>query len=302
RLERLRTGIRSGLIDRFAGSEGEGPAWSGLALALLLGIRDNLDSGLTSLYRGAGISYILALSGMHLAVIIALLSLLLKKPLGLRAATVAGMLIIVAYCLLVGPLPSLYRSALMYLLGAFAVLGMLRRDSLSILAMAFVLQLSLDPQSGLSLSFILSYLAMVGILVLGKALNDLLAGLIPRFFLGPLSLSLGAFIGTAAAVLWFFGELRPVGILAGLIVAPLTTAFMVLALAWLCIPPLAVPIAALLALLYDAMESTARLAAHVPNLSAPPALAIPLSLALLIFLPALAAFLRRRRNRLDPFD
>ena len=303
-LDRFRTGLRLDLAGRFARHSGEA-GWGGLALALLLGIRDNLDSGLTALYRGAGISYILALSGMHLAVIIALVSFLLKRPLGVRPAAVAGALVIIAYCFVVGPLPSLYRSALMYVLGVLAVLGKLRRESLSVLAMAFVVQLAFAPQAGVSLSFVLSYLAMLGILVLGRSLGGIFRGIIPPFVLGPLALSLGAFIGTAGVVAWVFGDLRPVGIFAGLVVAPLTTVFMVGSIAWLAVdaalPGLSPLLARPLSLLYRAMEETARLAGLLPGLRANPYLVLLASLAIAVGLVWLDRRLRARRDRLEPF-
>jgi competence protein ComEC len=56
-IERMRTGVRLSLIKRFSGKP-----WGGLALALLLGIKDNLDTELAVMYRNAGLSYILALS------------------------------------------------------------------------------------------------------------------------------------------------------------------------------------------------------------------------------------------------
>ena len=306
-LESFRTGIRLGLAERLTGDArgGNDAAWGGLALALLLGIRDGLDSGMVGLYRDAGISYILALSGMHLAVVIALVSFLLKKPLGVRPAAVAGAVVIAAYCFVVGPLPSLYRSAIMYALGVLAVLGMLRRDALSVLAMAFLVQLSVTPKAGFSLSFVLSYLAMVGILVLGKSLGEILRGWVPRFLLGPLALSLGAFIATAAVVSRVFGDLRPVGILAGLVVAPLTSVFMVASMAWLALdsllPALSPILARPLSLLYDIMEGTARLAGLLPGVKTGNATVPFASLLLAALIVALDAKLRSRRNRLRPF-
>jgi len=302
--DRFRTKLRLDLARRFADAPGEA-AWGGLALALLLGVRDNLDSGLTTLYRNAGISYILALSGMHLAVIIALVSFLLKKPLGVRPAAIAGAVVIIAYCLIVGPLPSLYRSALMYVLGVLAVLGMLKRESLSVLSMAFVVQLVFAPQAGVSVSFVLSYLAMVGILVPGRSLGGLLRGRVPPFVLGPFALSVGAFVGTAGVVAWVFGDIRPVGIFAGLVVAPLTTVFMVGSMAWLAVdvvlPGLSPLLSRPLSLLYRAMEETARLAGFLPGVRVSPYLVLLFSLVLAVGLVLLDRRLRARRGRLEPF-
>ena len=303
-LERFRTGLRLGLTGRFSDSHGTG-AWGGLSLALLLGIRDNLDTGFASLYRNAGCSYILALSGMHLAIIVSLISFLLKKPLGLRLSVIAGAVIIIAYCFIVGPLPSLNRAALMYLLGVIAILGMFKRDMLSLLCLAFLLQIFVTPSSGFSLSFILSYLALAGILVIGKGINGALMGIIPAVLLQPLSASLGAFIATAGVSAWFFTDIRPIGILAGLALAPLATVFMVLSIMWLCLdlitPFLSFLPGKILSLLYLLMEKTATLAAVAPGVNANPFLIILLSL--LITSTILWLDWRRRviAGRLEPF-
>ena len=289
-LERFRTRLRRDLTQRFADSSGNAP-WSGLALALLLGIRDNLDTGFSAQYRDAGCSFLLALSGMHLAVLIGIISFLLKKPLGLRPAAISGACIIVAYCFIVGPLPSLNRSALMYLLGVLAVLGMLKRDALLLLCMAFLIQLVLTPQAGLSLSFMLSYLALAGILIIGNLINNIFKGTVPSFFLQPVSASLGAFIATAGIVTWFFNDLRPVGIIASLILAPLTMVFMLGSMVWLGLDLLFSSLSFLigtpLSLMYWLMEKTASLASYVPGIRAHPLVVLFVSLlitALLVWL------------------
>ncbi|MCL1931692.1 MAG: ComEC/Rec2 family competence protein [Treponema sp.] len=304
-IDRFRTNLRLDMTYRFAESPFGDPAWGGLALALLLGIRDNLDMNISALYRDSGCSHILALSGMHLAVLVALISFLLKRPLGLRRAAICGALFILAYCYIVGPLPSLNRAALMYLLGVIAVLGMLKKDPFLLLCMAFLIQIALTPRAGLSLSFILSYLALAGILIIGESLNVIFKGKIPAFLLLSLSASVGAFLATAAVTAWFFGTLRPVGIVASLILTPLTTVFMVGSMAWLALnlisPPLSPLLSYPLSLLYKLMEKTAYVSAKMPGIKAPPALVLTLSL---LCIALILWYERRRRltiNRVEPF-
>jgi competence protein ComEC len=305
-LERFRTNLRLDMVYRFTESPFGDSSWGGLALALLLGIRDNLDTGIAALYRDSGCSHILALSGMHLAVLVALISFLLRKPLGLRLAAICGALIILAYCYIVGPLPSLNRAAFMYLLGVLAVLGMLKKDPLLLLCMAFLIQIAITPRAGLSLSFILSYLALAGILIIGESLNSIFKGKIPAFLLLSLSASVGAFLATAGVTAWFFGILRPVGILASLVLTPLTTVFMVGSMAWLALNLLAPSLSPLLShplsLLYQIMERTAFAAARMPGIKAAPWLVLTLSL---LCIALLLWFERRRRltaNRVEPFS
>ena len=303
-IENFRTGLRLSLTRRFTGSQEN--AWGGLALALLLGIRDNLDSGFAALYRDAGCSYLLALSGMHLAVLIALISFLLKKPLGLRTAALAGSIVIIAYCFLVGPFPSLTRSVIMYLLGVLAVVGFFKKDPFSLLCMAFLIQLTATPQAGLTVSFMLSYLALAGILILGKLINIIFMGLLPKILRNSLSASLGALIATAGISVWFFGDLRPMGIIAGLVLAPLVTVFMVGALIWLGLsaifPVISSVIEKPLSFLYWIMEKTAELAAYVPGVSANSYLVLLLSLIITALVVLFGCRRYAEANYLKPFD
>lgn len=299
-IERLRTRVRINLIQRFD------TAWGGLSLALLIGIRDNLDTSLAANYRDSGCSYILALSGMHLAVLAALISLLLTKPLGLKPAAVTGALIIILYCFIVGPLPSLSRAALMYLFGVLAILGMCKRDALSLLSMAFLAQLCVRAAQGRSLSFILSYLALAGILTVGESLAGMVRGRLPAVVARPLAASLGAFIATAAVTAFSFGVLRPIGIIAGLVLVPATTLFMLGSIGYLalhCVSPalsrLAEPP---LALLYRFMEQTTALAGTVPGLHANARAVLWISLGLSLGILWLGCRLNRNRRRLDSFD
>jgi competence protein ComEC len=261
---------------------------------------------LADLYRNAGCSYVLALSGMHLAVLASLIAFLLKKPLGLRAAAIGGGIIIVLYVFIVGSQPSLNRAALMYLLGVFALLGALPKKPLLLLCMAFLIQIVVSPQSGRSLSFILSYLALGGILSVGEAFSDLFRGKAPAALLQPLSASLGAFLATAAVSAFFFGVLRPVGIITGLILVPLTTVFMIASMAWLALnfisPFLSGFLSPLLSLLYALMEKTTALASLVPGVSLKqPVLVLILSLAFSAFVVWFDMRRRASKNRLSSF-
>jgi competence protein ComEC len=303
-IERLRTGLRLGLTQRFTRSSTDDASWGGLSLALLLGIRDNLDSGLASLFRGSGCAHIIALSGMHLAVLVGIVSFLLRKVLGFRIAALSGALFIIAYCFIVGPLPSLNRAALMYLLGVLAVIGMLQKEPLSLLGMAFLLQLVMSPRAGYSVSFILSYLALLGIIILGRGLIHIFKGSIPTFLLSPISVSMGAFIATAGVAVSYFGTLYPIGIITGLFLTPLITFYMLGSLAWLGFDQLLPTYSALLSrplsFIYWLMEKIAAIAGYVPGIRAQPWLVIVLSLLLAVLIIWFDYRRRITANRVEP--
>jgi competence protein ComEC len=298
-LEKMRSALRMGLLERFAPHE-----WGPLAQAVILGVRDNLDTALAKTFTAAGCAHVLALSGMHLGIMAALLSLLLTGPLGIKGAGFAGALLILFYVYLVGPQASLIRSLLMYLAGFFIMVKGFPRRGGAILGGAFLLQLMLFPASGRELSFALSYLALLGLLGAGSLLYELARGRLPHCIAGPLSASAGAFTFSSPLCAVSFGVLRPIGIGAALIITPLITLFMVLSLVWLLLdflaPAAAFPLAALLALVYRALRFSAGAAALFPPLAAGvwvfvlPAAAM----ALLCGGPGILA----SRKRLEPFD
>ena len=280
-LECLRTSIRMRLVERFSGFE-----WGGLAAALLLGVKDELAGSLAVAYQDAGCSHILALSGMHLGIIAALIAFALKRPLGIRPAALVGSVLILLYVYLVGNLPSLNRAAIMYLLGTLMLLAALPKQGASLLGMSFLIQLILQPEAAHTLSFILSYLALAGILFIGELIYALIRGALPDLVAKPLAASLGAFIASAAVVAAYFGVLRPIGVIAGLALVPLTTTFMLVAILFLAVSN----VAPLLSLLYNSLIALSTLAARTPALPATPLLVLLVS----AFLVVLCVFLYYR--------
>jgi competence protein ComEC len=289
-LEQYRTALRMALLEKFQSRQGrDSIEWGALASALLLGVRDDLDVDLSEGFRNSGVAYILALSGMHLAIISAILAFLLRRPLGIRLASLVGALFIICYVFVAGSQPSLVRAMIMYLIGTIALWGFLNKNTLSILGMAFIIQLLIQSETGMSLSFILSYLAMLGILVMGDTIRSLLRGKLPEILSGSISVSLGAFIVTSPVVVFFFGSLRPIGILVSLLIVPLCTLFIILALAALAASFLPFPLwnvlDFILTWLYRLMERIVILAGQVPGFSVSnpvPVLLITIILCLLI--------------------
>ena len=272
KLETFRTGLRTFLIEKIMNRSGMSPPiWGGLASALLLGIRDDLETDLSDGFRDSGCSHILALSGMHLGILSGVLAFLLKRPLGKRWASLIGALFIIVYVFIAGSQPSLVRSAIMYLIGTFMLWGFLNTKPISLLFMAFIIQLIFQSDTGVSLSFILSYLALLGILTLGMDIWSIFRGRLPEIINGGLSASLGAFIITSPVVVLYFGTIRPIGIIAGLILAPISSLFMIFSLAALISGFLPLPIWNIfnwiLSLLYNLIKFLISLARAAPGLS-----------------------------------
>ncbi|MCL1815459.1 MAG: ComEC/Rec2 family competence protein [Treponema sp.] len=298
-LEQLRTAVRSAILSRL-----KLKTWGGLAAALLLGTRENLEGGLSQSFRDAGLSHILALSGMHLAFLSAMLAFVLKKPLGKKGSVIAGLVFIIFYVFLVGPQPSLVRAAIMYALGSGIVLSGTLRQPLALLGAAFLIQIMWDPPSAHSISFILSYLALGGILVLSGRIEIFLRGRLPSSLAGGIGASAAAFLATAPAVRAFFGVLRPIGLVAGLAAAPLSGGFMALSLFWLCLSPLpfiGMMLEYLLRGLHILMQWSISFFARFPGLKAEFLVVCIVTPLFITGLLVLADRQKRYRNELAPF-
>lgn len=143
------------------------------ASAMVLGQKKGMDSEVKALYQGAGISHLLAISGLHLSLIGAGLFGLLKKvrlPVALSAGISTWILIV--YAQLTGMGISTRRALVMFLL--FLAAGLLKRtpDLPTSLAVAALLLLVPRPQRILDAGFQLSFSAVLGIAVMIPVLQD----------------------------------------------------------------------------------------------------------------------------------
>jgi competence protein ComEC len=262
-LHAARTKTRMSIIGSF-----EEQRWGGLALALLLGVRDFLDTEMAEHYRMAGCSHVLALSGMHLGIIAALAAFILKKPLGLRKASGFSAVLIIVYVFIVGAQASLMRAAIMSLLGTFVILKDYPRNMISILSLSFIIQIMLFPASANTVAFMLSYLALAGILLFSPLFVEFFKGWLPDFLANPLASSMAAFLVTSPVLAAFFGTIMPIGIAAALVIVPLSTLFMILSIIWFVVqnvPFLSSLIGKVLDFIYTVLDLMVLQAGKVPG-------------------------------------
>jgi competence protein ComEC len=141
----------------------------GLAEALLIGYKDDLDKTLVQSYSNTGVVHVIAISGLHLGLIYWLL-LLLLKPLkkGKNINWLRPLLIITGlwlFSLLAGAQPSVIRSAVMF---TCIVLGesLVRKTSIfNTLALSAFLLLCYNPYWLWDVGFQLSYAAVLSIVI-----------------------------------------------------------------------------------------------------------------------------------------
>ena len=149
----------------------------GLAEALLIGYKDDLDKTLVQSYTNTGVVHIIAISGLHLGLIYWLL-LLLLKPLPRRnsAKWLRPIIVILGlwvFSLLAGAQPSILRSAIML---SCIVLGENLSQKTSIyntLALSAFILLCCNPYWLWDVGFQLSYSAVLSIIIFMQPIYNL---------------------------------------------------------------------------------------------------------------------------------
>ncbi len=149
---------------------------SGVAEALLIGYREDLDKDLVRSYSNTGVVHIIAISGLHLGMIYGLL-LLLFKPIQKKNKWLMPLIIpaiLWGFSLLAGAAASILRSSVMF---SFLVIGesLGRKTNIynTLAASAFCL-LVYNPYYFWDVGFQLSYAAVLSIALFQRPLNKLL--------------------------------------------------------------------------------------------------------------------------------
>lgn len=195
---------------------------AGIARALLLGEGMAVATELNEAIRNAGVSHVLAVSGMHVTVLagalVALLRMLwLRSPFALRfeAARVAaglGVLLAPLVARLCGGAPSAWRSAFTStLLYALIAMGY-RPSALHVSAFAVVLHALYEPREALHPGFILSVLATGALLTASQSEAGLR---------GAFKESFRAWLSTAPYLALCFGTSSLVALIANVVLLPL---------------------------------------------------------------------------------
>ena len=225
--------FRAIVTGRFADSISVTAGKAGpLAQALLLGVKDELDSEFKELFQAAGCAHLLALSGQHLSIICALVSLIGRRIIK-KEKMVRKISLVFAWFFvwLAGPGPSLLRSVFMLSCAEIARELDRPQSGFALLSQASILLALFSPRSINSLSSIYSFSAMAGLMAFSGRFLIILRHWMPDLLAKAFSASLAAVCGTAPVSLLTFGTFIPAGIFAATAAAPIMLVFMWIALA-----------------------------------------------------------------------
>ena len=215
--------FREKLLDKYR-EWGIGPDQLPVLSALTLGYKGGLDKETREAYATAGISHVLALSGMHIGIVWLFLDVLLRPFMKRRLRVLKGLVTVAllwGFAFVVGLEPSVVRAVVMCMLMELGRLSGSRALSMNTLAIAAFLMLLYHPFYLFDVGFQLSFVAVASILLF----YPLIFGIFSvrhrslRWVWGVMSVSMAAQIGTAPLVMYYFSSFSVYFLLANVLVA-----------------------------------------------------------------------------------
>ncbi len=217
-------GLRRGLSAKLR--SGMSAESGGFAAALLLGDRTHLADEVARDFRFLGISHILALSGTHLTMLFSFVGGCFSSKRRFSRMLVLCPAVLF-YMLLTGFSPSVVRAGIMFIIASVSSVCAKRADSFTSLSVAVLLICILNPYSLFDTGLMLSYSAVMGLVISSElqrvlslertpATAKALGILIPSFAVPAVLLPL----------MWItFGEMSLVSPLANIVLAPIVSLF-----------------------------------------------------------------------------
>ncbi|RYF85220.1 MAG: ComEC/Rec2 family competence protein [Chitinophagaceae bacterium] len=279
----------------------------GLAEALLIGYKDDLDKNLVQAYSNTGVVHVIAISGLHLGLIYWLL-LFLTKPLK-RQKKLAFLrwLIIVAslwlFSILAGGQPSVLRSAVMFTAIATSEIVLRRSNIFNTLAFSALVLLCINPFWLWDVGFQLSYSAVLSIVLFFQPVyhwfdfkNKLL-----DFFWKMTAVTIAAQILTLPISVYHFHQMPLLFLLTNLIAVPLSSVILMGEIL-LCVFFFFAPVAAFIGIILKSLISLMN--GYIEQIDSLPfavwnSLSISIFQAVLLLVSAVAAcyWLMEKRRR-----
>lgn len=224
----IASGIASVLVSIFRDSGLKGNELA-LASAMSLGYRSELDREVETNFRSAGITHILSVSGLHVAVIYSILqALFMFLRYSERQKKIRMIIIIIllwAYAFITGLTPSVNRSALMFSLISIGNCLDKRSQTLNtVLFSAFILLLW-NPLYLYDIGFQLSYCAVLGIVIAYTKFRDLWEpnNRFIKYLRDLVIISIVAQLATVPLTVHYFGQFPNYFLLGNLIAVPLSS-------------------------------------------------------------------------------
>lgn len=205
-----------------------------VALALIMGQRQDVSPELIQDYQYAGAIHILSVSGLHVGFILLFLNLLLKPIPNTKKGAITKLVISISslwfFALIAGLSPSVVRSVTMF---SFVAVGYHLRRSLNIyhtILVSILLILLFQPSFLFDVGFQLSYCALFFIIWLQPLLASTYTPKkwLQKYIWNALTVSFAAQLGTLPLSIYYFHQFPGLFFLTNIVIIPLVCFIMVL--------------------------------------------------------------------------
>ena len=202
-----------------------------IAYAMIFGDTGVIDGNIKDIYQNTGIAHLLAVSGLHVSAIVFVLTFLLKK---MKVSHKTQLLIISIFLLFYAYVCnfsiSIIRAGLMAIILNYSYIRGKPYDILSVLAMIASFILLFDPLQLFNISFILSFLAVLSIILLADIFDIFFDKIFYSKFAKTLSVLFGIQLGLSITTIFYFESINLLGFLANLLSIPIATLSFILIL------------------------------------------------------------------------
>ncbi len=213
-----------------------------IASAMILGYKSELNRQTRKEYSLSGSAHLLAVSGLHIGIIFALINLLLS-PLKIlrRGHLIVNLLCIVliwCYALLTGLSPSALRGAFMFSMLQLALFNSLNNNSLNSLSATACIMILFDTNALFDLSFQLSFTAVFFILTCFNPLYRKLRSTNRwvNLLIEALLISFIASVAVMPLSSYYFGAVTTLGFVFAPILILLSSVVLWLGMSWIILP------------------------------------------------------------------
>ena len=203
-----------------------------LVPGMVLGDRSAQTDQQRQMYIDAGLSHLTAVSGLHVATVVAAAVILARVArCGPVGQSIAALVVLAFYASVVGPAPSVLRASITGLVGVAAIVNSSRMPPIHALSIAVITLLLIDSDLAVTFGFALSVAATAGIIALVPLLYRPLARIrLPDVVVRAFAVSLAADIVTMPLVALMAGRVSVVSVLANVAVTPVVSIALLLGL------------------------------------------------------------------------
>jgi len=203
-----------------------------LVPGMVLGDRSAQTDQQRQMYIDAGLSHLTAVSGLHVATVVAAAVILARVArCGPVGQSIAALVVLAFYASVVGPAPSVLRASITGLVGVAAIVNSSRMPPIHALSIAVITLLLIDSDLAVTFGFALSVAATAGIIALVPLLYRPLARIrLPDVVVRAFAVSIAADIVTMPLVALMAGRVSVVSVLANVAVTPVVSIALLLGL------------------------------------------------------------------------